>query len=93
MINLYTQNCIKNALVLKRSNIIIIANKGLASWNKSLIKPDYAEAYNNMGIVLQDQSSFLINAKVLKKAIAIALLKLITTWDTALQDQFWNKKP
>ena len=46
------------------------------------IKPDYAEAYNNMGTTLQEQGKLEEAVEVYAKAIAISLimLVLITTW-------------
>ena len=77
-------------------NIIGAVNKGLGkldeaieAYNKALLlKPDYAEAHNNMGIVLQDQSR-LEEAEVYKKAIAIEsdFAEAYNNMGTALQDQ------
>ena len=51
--------------------------EAIEAYNKALaIKPDYAEAYNNMGIALKDQGKLEEAIEAYNKALASSLIML-----------------
>ena len=58
-------------------------DEAIAAYNKALsIKPDYAEAYYNIGVTLKEQGKLDEAIAVYNKALSISLVMLmrITTW-------------
>jgi tetratricopeptide (TPR) repeat protein len=58
-------------------------DEAIEAYNKALsIKPDYAEAYNNMGNALKEQGKLEEAIEAYNKALSSSLIMLrpITTW-------------
>ena len=70
--------------------------EAIEAYNKALaIKPDYAEAYNNMGNALQDQGKLEEAIEAYNKALAIKpdYAEAYTTWALLSKSKVSWKRP
>ena len=51
--------------------------EAIAAYNKPIIKPDYAEAYNNMGDALKEQGKLDEAIAAYNKALSSSLIMLL----------------
>ena len=69
--------------------------EAIEAYNKALaIKPDYAEAYNNMGNALQEQNKLEEAIEAYNKALASSLItqSSTTTWALLSKQGSWKRR-
>ena len=69
--------------------------EAIEAYNKAIaIKPDYADAYNNMGVALKEQGKLARSNRGLQQKLlqsSLIMLKLIITWAMLFKVQSFNK--